>query len=288
MLTQYLKLIRVHQWVKNLFLFIPIFFAGRINEFLNSTDLIIGFFSFSLIASFIYILNDLRDIENDKIHPLKQNRPISSGKVTKTIALLVATFCIVAGYYLASLSTKEFLLIVTAYLAINLIYTFWLKKIPLIDITIIAIGFLLRIFAGGEISDVPISKWLVLLTFFLSMILALAKRRDDVVLLDKGIRSRDVIKHYNTTFIDVALSIMAVITVVAYIMYTISDEVVKRLGNENIYLSSLLVVIGLLRYLQLTLVYQRSGSPTRILLQDLFLQIVLGIWIICYAFILYF
>ena len=153
---------------------------------------------------------------------------------------------------------------------------------------IISMGFLLRIYGGGYIGEVEVSKWLVLMTFFLSMILALAKRRDDLVLLKNGINNRYVIRNYNLQFIDISMAFMVVIVTVSYIMYTISEEVIDRLGNDHIYLTSILVVLGMLRYLQQTIVFERSASPIRILLKDRFIQIVVLFWGLVFAFILYF
>ncbi len=278
---------RIPHWVKNLFIFIPVFFAGQINEFQHLRALCIGFFAFSLIASSIYIFNDLNDIQSDLQHPSKKNRPIASGKINKITAVFIAVVLLIIGFALATFLEYNFILILAIYLIINIVYSLGLKNIPIIDITIISIGFLLRIFAGGVIGDVPVSKWLVLLTFFLSMILALAKRRDDLVLTEKGINNRVVSNRYNIQFIDVSLAIMAVITVMAYIMYTMTEEVILRLHSEHIYLTSILVVLGLLRYLQLTLVYERSSSPTRVLLTDLFLQLIILVWLCIFFFILY-
>ncbi len=280
-------ILRVPHWIKNLFIFIPVFFAGQINEPQRLINLGISFFSFSFIASFIYIFNDLNDIQSDLQHPTKKHRPIASGKISKKTAVLVASALLVFGFVLASFLDYTFIFILATYVVINIFYSIGLKNVPIIDITIISVGFLLRILAGGVIGDVPVSKWLVLLTFFLSMILALAKRRDDLVLMEKGINNRLVSKRYNLPFIDVSLAIMVVITVMSYIMYTMTEEVVLRLHSEHIYLTSILVVLGLLRYLQITLVYERSSSPTRVLLTDLFLQLIIFVWLCIFFFILY-
>jgi 4-hydroxybenzoate polyprenyltransferase len=279
MVLRYIKLLRIHHWVKNLFIFIPIFFAGHITDLEDIYHLLGGFISFSLVASFVYIFNDLFDIEKDKLHPEKRYRPIPSGEVSKTTAIVFASLCFVVGYWIALKLAGDFLIILSGYLVINILYTVHLKKIAIVDITLISIGFLLRILAGGVLGEVPVSKWLVLLTFFLSMILALAKRRNDLIIMEEtGVNSRKVVEHYNLQFIDISLTIMAVITVVSYIMYTVSEEVVTRLNNEYVYLTSLLVVVGLLRYLQLTLVYQKSASPVRILLKDIFIQVIIILW----------
>ena len=287
-MIKYIQLLRIHHWVKNLFIFIPVFFAGQIDQIQVFVDLSIGFLSFSLFASSIYIFNDLNDITEDRMHPSKKFRPIASGAITKKSAIFFSIASLISGLFLTTFLGMEFTLVVLTYLVINISYTLILKKIPIIDMVVISTGFLLRIYGGGYIGEVEVSKWLVLMTFFLSMILALAKRRDDLVLLKNGIDNRSVIRHYNLQFVDISMAIMVVIATVSYIMYTISDEVIDRLGNDHIYLTSILVVLGVLRYLQQTIVFERSASPIRILFKDRFIQIVILFWGLVFAFILYF
>lgn len=287
-MIKYIQLFRVHHWVKNLFIFIPVFFAGQIDHIQVFIDLSIGFLSFSLLASSVYIFNDLNDIQEDRMHPSKKFRPIASGAIAKKSAIFFSVASLILGLFLATFLGIEFGLLVLTYLVLNVFYTLILKKIPIIDMVIISMGFLLRIYGGGYIGEVEVSKWLVLMTFFLSMILALAKRRDDLVLLKNGINNRYVIRNYNLQFIDISMAFMVVIVTVSYIMYTISEEVIDRLGNDHIYLTSILVVLGMLRYLQQTIVFERSASPIRILLKDRFIQIVVLFWGLVFAFILYF
>jgi 4-hydroxybenzoate polyprenyltransferase len=169
--------------VKNLFLFIPIFFAGHLFELDRLLILIIGFLSFSFAASFIYIINDLFDLKSDLLHPEKKFRPIPSGEINTVAAKSVAGLSLAVSILLAFQCNLQFVMVLIGYIILNFLYSVKLKKIPVLDISIISIGFLLRIVAGGILVDVPVSKWLILLTFFLSMILALAKRRNDILIL---------------------------------------------------------------------------------------------------------
>jgi len=281
-------LMRVPQWVKNLFIFVPAFFAEKATDWQVETNLLLSFFAFSLMTSCVYIINDYMDIESDRQHPVKSKRPLAAGKINKQQAILVLIFLFFSSVVLAFLIKQNLLFVMFFYLIMNIFYSFKLKHIALLDITIISIGFLLRIFAGGIVADVPISKWLILMVFLLAMLLALAKRRDEFLISQEGKSIRKAIEGYNLEFINIAMVFMASITVVSYIMYTVSDEVSKRIANENLYLTSFFVILGILRYLQITIVYQRSGSPTKVLFTDTFIQLVLLGWIAMFGFLLYF
>ena len=283
-----LKQIRCHQWVKNSFLFIPAFFAGTIFDLQNLWLLTLGFFAFSMGASTIYIINDLADIEKDRQHPKKKFRPIASGKISVFAARLMLTFTLSVAIIISLFLPYQFGIVLAAYILMNFAYCFKLKHVAFLDIIIIASGFLLRVVAGGFIVQVPITSWLVLIVFLLSLFLAFAKRRDDVLLFEKeGKEMRKCISGYNLIFVDASMAVLLAITVVCYIMYTVSPEVIARIGTEHLYITAFPVLIGVLRYLQLTFVYQGSGSPTELLLKDTFLQIVILIWLGIFGYVLY-
>jgi len=282
-----LSLIRLHQWVKNLFIFIPAFFAERILDSDLFFRLIGGFVAFSLVASSIYILNDYVDVEKDRQHPKKRFRPLASGAIQAPTALVLLGICFVAGMSLGYLTDPTLVWVMLGYFGMNVAYSFRLKQVPILDISLISIGFLLRVLAGGVVAEVPISKWLVILTFLLALLLALAKRRNEFLIARSGKDIRKGIEGYNLEFTTSAMVFTASITVVAYIMYTTSEEVIKRIGNDYLYLSSIFVILGILRYLQLALVYEKTGSPTRILLKDVFIQLVLLAWLGTFALMLY-
>lgn len=276
----YLRLIRIKQWLKNVFVFLPIFFAGKIldlNLLLNS---IIAFFSFSFIASSIYIINDYTDIEKDRMHPEKKNRPLAAGKIPVNHAIIVFLFLFFSSYFLGYLTHSwGVILIISVYFLMNLAYSFKLKQIAIVDVVIISLGFLLRIYMGGFATNLPISVWAILVTFFLALVMALGKRRGELINVQLTGETRKALDGYNLQFIDIAITMVSTSFVVCYIMYTL-DPVIKTNFHYYIVYTSLFAVIGILRYLQLTFVYTKTESPTKVLYKDLFLQIDLAIWIV--------
>ncbi len=284
----YLKLLRPKDWAKNLFLFIPLFFSGELFDWPIYPRLILGFVSFCCIASSIYIINDYRDIEDDKKHPDKSKRPLASGTVSKSTSIVLCILLILAGFGLAYFIREKFLFILSIYFFLNLAYSFGLKNIPILDIVILAIGFVLRIKGGAVILHIGVSEWLNIMVFLLALFMAIGKRRDDVLLkLSSGTDMRMAIKGYNLEFLNVVLSLVCAVIVVAYFMYTMSPEVLKRLGTYRLYYTCLFVLVGILRYLQIIFVQSASGSPTKILYKDRFIQISLLLWIASFYLIIY-
>lgn len=284
----YLKLLRPKDWAKNLFLFIPLFFAGEIFNFSLIGAVTLGLVAFSFIASSIYIINDYRDIEDDRKHPTKCRRPLASGAVSKPAALVICGLLIVAGFALAWFIRDKFMFVLGIYFVINLGYSLGLKNIPILDIVILAIGFVLRIKAGSVISLIPLSEWIIIMVFLLAVFMAVGKRRDDVLLkLSSGTDMRKSIKGYNLEFLNIMLALVCAVIVVAYFMYTMSDEVLTRLGTHRLYYTCLFVLAGIMRYLQIIYVSADSGSPTKILYKDRFIQITLLLWIASYISIIY-
>jgi len=208
----YIQLIRPKDWAKNLFLFVPLFFSG---EFFNTEKLLqlaVGFVCFSLVASCIYIMNDYRDIDDDKKHPIKKFRPLASGAVNKSTAVIIAILFLIIGFGAAWFLRDKFMFILGIYFLLNVGYSFGLKNIPILDIFIIAIGFVLRIKGGSVISLIPLSEWIVIMVFLLALFLAFAKRRDDVLLkLSSGDDMRKSVKGYNLEFINNAISLICAV-----------------------------------------------------------------------------
>ena len=248
----------------------------------------LAFIAFSLTASAIYTLNDYQDIEEDRQHPKKKDRPLASGSISKSQAIaIMAVLVVLGGTLMAFLSLKAFSLL-AVYVAINIAYSFFLKHISIVDVNIIAIGFVFRLFIGSAVTYIHLSKWIVIMTFLLALFMALAKRRDDVLIfLDTGKKMRKVIGGYNLQFLDAAMSIMASVVIVAYIIYTTSAEIAGGVTNKYIYLTSFFVIFGVLRYLKIALVYKDSGSPTKIIIKDRFIQLILLGWVFTFALILY-
>lgn len=284
----YLKLLRPKHWAKNLFLFIPLFFAGELLDPNKIFQVFLGVIAFSLIASSIYIINDYRDVEDDRKHPTKQFRPLASGAVSKPAALIICALLLAGGFLLAWFIRDKFFFVLALYFFINLGYSLGLKNIPILDIILLAIGFVLRVKGGSVISFVPLSEWIIIMVFLLAIFMAVGKRRDDVLLkLSSGTEMRKAVKGYNLEFLNVLLSLVCAVIIVAYFMYTMSDTVRSRLGTHRLYYTCLFVLGGIMRYLQIIFVSADSGSPTKILYKDRFIQLTLLLWIASFVSILY-
>lgn len=282
------SLMRIHQWSKNLFIFLPAFFGLKLMEMLVIQNLLITFFAFSFLASAVYVFNDMLDIESDKVHPTKRKRPLASGAITigEGRLLIIILLCISSALFIV-LNNFIVFVIALVYLVQNILYTVKLKNIAILDVMLIAVGFVLRILIGGAATDTQLSHWIILMTLVLALFLALAKRRDDVFnFQNTGQKARKNIQGYNMEFLNVSITIMATIVIVCYIMYTVSPEITQRFG-ESTYLTSFFVILGVLRYLQLTFVWLISGSPTAILLKNFFLQLIIIGWIVSFFLIIY-
>ncbi|MEY4903814.1 MAG: hypothetical protein RLZZ292_1629 [Bacteroidota bacterium] len=279
----YLQLLRPYEWTKNFFIFIPLFFAGKLGFFFtNPVTFILGFGAFCFTASAVYILNDWKDKELDRLHPSKKYRVIAAEKINVQTVILSIGLLLCLGMTCAYYTHLcPFILV---YLGINIAYSFYLKHYALIDITLISSGFLIRIFAGGFLADVPISKWLVLMIFLLAMCLGLGKRREELILFQENQQNtRPVLQGYTLDFLNYSLILLSVTTIICYIMYAVSDEVVHRIQSDNVYLTSFFVILGMLRYFQILFVEQGGGSPTNILLHDRFIQTMLFLWLLTFA-----
>lgn len=284
----YLKLLRPKDWAKNLFLFVPLFFAREIFNLSLIGEVLLGVLAFSFIASSIYIINDYRDIEDDRKHPVKSKRPLASSEVSKPAAVVICILLIVAGFALAWFIRDKFMFVLGIYFVLNLGYSFGLKTIPILDIVLVAVGFVLRIKAGSVIGLIPLSEWIIIMVFLLALFMAIGKRRDDVLLkLSSGTDMRKSIKGYNLEYLNVLLALVCAVIVVAYFMYTMSDEAVERTGTHRLYYTCLFVLAGIMRYLQIIFVQADAGSPTKLLYKDRFLQAVIILWVISFYIILY-
>ncbi len=287
-ISDIIKLMRPHQYIKNIFIFLPLFFAARITDTALLLDAFIAFIAFSLVASAVYTFNDYHDIEEDRQHPQKRHRPLASGAISKHQAIAIMALLFTAGVALMASLSLVATATLLAYVGMNIAYSFALKHVAILDVTIIAIGFVLRLFIGSAVTDISLSMWIVIMTFLLALFMALAKRRDDVLIyLDTGKKMRRVVDGYNLQFLDTAMAIMASVVIVAYTIYTTSAEVIERIHSEHLYLTALFVIVGIMRYLQIALVQKESGSPTRIILEDRFLQLTLLGWITSFSWILY-
>lgn len=293
-MMKYLKLLRVEQWVKNLFVFTALFFSGNI----TNTDLFIksvfAFFVFSFTASTIYIINDYSDIESDRKHPEKKHRPLASGAISRRrakgifVGLIILIIAMIAGgQYFFQQNLWKFAVIIGSYFFMNIAYTFRLKHVAILDVSIIATGFVLRVLAGGYITGIYISHWAILLTFVLALVLAIGKRRGELINAQISGKTRPSLDGYNVQFADIALSMSCTLVIVCYLMFTLSAEVQQKF-HTRVFYTVFFVVFAILRYLQQTLVYNRTESPTKIIYKDRYIQITLVLWVIAFLLQIYF
>ena len=287
-MKNFISLIRPHHYVKNIFVLLPLFFGGQITNNSQILNGAIAFFAFSVSASAIYIFNDYMDIKNDRKHPKKKYRPLASGSISKSNGLYLMIILLTVGIFSIAYVSTGSLIILIVYIILNILYSLKLKQIALLDITIIAIGFVLRLFVGSFAYNVALEFWIVIMTFLLALFLALAKRRDDVLILNKsGAKMRKSVNGYNLQLVDGSMLVMSAIVIVAYIQYSTSLEIINKFNNENLYLTALFVIFGIMRYLQIAFVEKKSGSPTEIILKDKTMQINLLLWVSSFAWIIY-
>ena len=287
-MTHYLKLMRVNQWVKNLFVFLPLFFSGN----LFNIDLLIesfyGFLIFSFVASSIYIINDYVDIEKDKKHPEKKNRPLASGKISKQNAfILFLVLLVLTCFLLWTFGTLQVAILVGIYFLMNIAYSFKLKQVAILDVMIIAFGFLLRVFVGGYMTGILVSDWTILLVFDLALILALGKRRGELMNAELEGVTRKSLNGYNLNFLNSALAITCTVAVICYMMFILSPETQSKFHHYIIY-TFVFVFAAVLRYLQQTFVYAKTESPTKLIFKDHFIQLLIVMWGISYVLLIYF
>lgn len=279
-LKNYFKLMRIHHWIKNVFIFIPLVFSKNLLV-TNLVLISIGtFFLFSFGSSIIYIINDICDIEKDRNHPRKCKRPLASGivsvKEAKILIIILSSLFIILSF----LIPLKAVLIVISYIIMNLLYSFKLKNHPIIDVMIIAAGFIFRVFSGGLAIEVEISKWLMLTIFSLSLFLGFGKRRNELI-SDSPDKKRKVLLYYNLASLNNFINIFATMFLVFYSLYSFEEIV------QYFYITIPLVIYGLLKY---DLLLQREdieGDPTEILLHDKGIRIVCVTYVVILIILLY-
>ena len=262
---KYLKLIRVKHWVKNILIFIPLLCSGLIN-YSNVLDCITGFFAFGFASSFIYVINDIKDIEKDKLHPTKRNRPLASGKIKKSTAIYIAVLMLILSISINTLINNNILnislYILLSYIVINILYSFGLKNIAIVDIILLASGFILRVYYGAAIINVAVSDWLFLTILSGSLFLGLGKRKKELINSEK---SRKVLQEYNEAFLDKFQYVTLGLMLVFYSLWVIEQDI------KYLSFTIPLIIIIFMRY---CLIIEKSdeGDPTTILYQDKFLM----------------
>lgn len=283
---QILALIRPAQWVKNAFVAAPLFFTPSAVSWSTVWLALVGIASFCLVSSASYILNDYVDRHGDRAHPVKRHRPLAADTIAVPVAFALFVLLLLAGFGLALTTTPGFVTVLGTYLLLTLAYSLVLKRVAILDVMVIALGFVLRIFGGAALIALAPSAWIVVMTGLLALFLALAKRRDDLCHnLDRV--HRPALGGYTLGFVDTAAAIVTGALLVAYLIYTTDQSVVARLGTDRLYYTAPFVVFGILRYLNLALVEGRAGSPTSVMLGDpLIIATVLG-WMATFGYLLY-
>ena len=279
--------LRPKQWIKNILIFAGLFFSKNIFNTKLLFESITAFFIFCILSSAIYLINDIRDIDLDKYHPIKRKRPLASGELKKNIAWIVSLILLIIGIILSYNVSFLFLAITIIFIVNNIIYQILLKKIVILDAMSIAIGFVLRVYAGTTAISVQTSHWLILCTFILSMFLAFGKRRHEItVLAEDSCLHRETLSKYSSYFIDQLISILLTSTLICYIMYTVSDVTVGKIGNYNLLWTVPIVLYGIFRYLFLIHRKEGGGDPSLILFEDKSLMVAVLVWIFVSGIIL--
>lgn len=280
--------LRPKQWHKNLFIFAPLIFSQNVTEWPLLQRSLLAFAAFCLLTGAVYIFNDLHDLEEDRHHPLKSSRPLASGRLIKSQAwfafILISSGSLAFSYALS----PKFFAAALVYFVMQLAYSLGLKNIVILDLFIIAAGFLLRVIAGGLVIDVSLSPWLLICTFLLALFLAMGKRRHELVLLEGDAQAhRPILKEYSPLLLDQMIAVVTASIVIAYCLYTISDETVAKFGTTNLIFTAPFVIYGIFRYLYLVHQKNLGGSPEALIIKDKPLLLALILWIAVSTVILY-
>lgn len=285
-----LSLLRLPQWLKNVFLFAPLIFSKHLFEEGYIWTAAEAFLVFSLLSSAVYVINDIADRESDRLHPVKRNRPIASGAISPAQGAGLAAILLVLTILLASPLNSKFFAAAALYFLLNLAYSYTLKHVILVDVFIIAAGFMLRVLAGAFVIDVQVSHWLVLCTLFVSLFLAISKRRGEMLLIQntEGYEGRAVLREYDLGFVDQMMTITAAGMAISYALYTVAERTVTVFGTENLIFTTVFVLFGIFRYLYLVRVKRTDDNPTHVLTTDLPMVLNIGGWFLACVVIIYF
>jgi 4-hydroxybenzoate polyprenyltransferase len=280
---KYLRLIRVHQWIKNIFVFVPLLFSLNLFAEKYFITAFFAFLVFCLASSAIYVVNDLVDIESDRAHPTKKNRPLPSGEISKQNAVVISSLLLVIVFWLMMYFNYQFILLTVAFVLLNVLYSFWFKNVVLLDVFSIAAGFSLRVLAGAFVIQVPVSSWLLLTTMFISLFLGVMKRRSELVLVSERFnnyqlsagqnekpetQSRKVLAEYSLNFADQIATVAAAGVIICYALYSVAPRTVSAFQTERLIYTTPFVVFGIFRYMYLEYMSRKGENTTRILATD--------------------
>jgi 4-hydroxybenzoate polyprenyltransferase len=283
-----LQSLRPAQWAKNVFVLAPLVFSGQLLNTGVTVRALLAVAAFCSAASAVYLVNDLRDREEDRRHPLKRLRPIAAGTLPIPAAIGAVVLLAAAAAGLAFWLGRPFALVLGAYLGLNLLYTFWFKHMVILDVMSISLGFVLRVEAGAVVTGVEVSRWLLLCTIFLALFLAFSKRRHEITLLaGQASGQRPVLDHYSPAFLDQMINVVTASSVVSYALYSVSPETVEKYHTQDLVWTIPLVLYGIFRYLYL--MYQRPGerNPTEAILRDAPFLINILLWGLAVVWIVY-
>ncbi len=279
MLLGLLSALRPHQWVKNVFVLAPLVFAGALFDRPSLVRASWAFAAFCLASSAVYIINDIRDREEDRRHPLKRHRPFATGTVSPAAGVVVAAVLVGVALAVAWPLGSRVAVIIAIYFALNLLYSSGLKRVVILDVLIISVGFVLRVVGGGAAVEVEVSAWLLLCTIFVSLLLALSKRRHELILMaEQAGGQRQVLAKYSPTFLDQMVNVVTASSVLSYALYAVAPENVARFGDRQLIYTIPFMLFGIFRYLYL--IYQKAErrNPTEQLLRDGPFLVNIALW----------
>jgi 4-hydroxybenzoate polyprenyltransferase len=282
MLKYFLLSMRPKQWVKNVFIFAPMIFSLHMFQAEYIWRSLLAFMLFSLVTGTIYVFNDILDREKDRLHPLKRSRPIASGKLGIRPALWLAAGLLAGVLLLIARFNRDFFLIVAFYVVLNISYSIFLKRVVIIDIMVIALGFVLRVMIGGAVNHILLYPWILISTFLLAIFLALIKRRQELLNIQGPpgeTLTRTTLQNYNLGLLDQMISIATATTLISYIMYVLSPDVQMKFHSANLFYTVPFVIFGIFRYLFLAYAKGEGESPSDVIYTDLPFTLNIILWV---------
>ncbi|MBZ0184154.1 MAG: decaprenyl-phosphate phosphoribosyltransferase [Melioribacteraceae bacterium] len=268
-MKEIIKLLRVSHWTKNVFVFVPLVFSKNLMNKDFVVEVLFAFVFFSIASSLVYVFNDLIDAGKDKLHQIKKFRPIASGKISRSKAVIIIFILIILTAVSFFVLNLQFNLVLLGYILLNISYSLLLKKIVIIDLLSVSIGFMLRVISGALVINVPLSSWLILTTLFLSLFLAVAKRRAEFIIYENENNTRIVLKDYNLKLLDLFLAVSAGGIIISYSLYSVAERTVNYFHTENLVFTTIFVIYGIFRYLYLIHKEKNGENSLEILLKDI-------------------
>ncbi len=284
-----IRLLRPQQWLKNFFIFAPLIFSKHLFQGGYFWIVALAFIVFSLLSSTVYVINDIADREADRLHPVKRTRPIAAGTISVPQAMGLAFGLLLVVAALMTQLNAKFLFVAALYFVLNIGYSFFLKHVLLVDVFIVAAGFMLRVLAGAFVIDVQVSEWLVLCTLFVSLFLSISKRRGELLLVrnSESYEGRAVLREYEVDFMDQMMTIAAAGMAISYALYTVAERTVKEFGTANLIFTTVFVLFGIFRYLYLVRAKKTEDNPTRLLISDPATIVNVAAWFLVCVIIIY-